>query len=94
MYELVSLTVFAYDIYFLVTKSVDHQCGTQFVRIPHTTPHPFYVATPQPTIARWSDIANTALIVVWVVLCQGYITTEDPGLSINYSHHGSSSIAE
>ena len=31
MYELVSLAVFAYDIYFLVTKSVDHQCGTNFV---------------------------------------------------------------
>lgn len=30
MYELVSLAVFAYDIYFLVTKSVDHQCGTNF----------------------------------------------------------------
>ena len=31
MYEVVSIAAFAYDIYLLVTKSVDSKCGTDFV---------------------------------------------------------------
>lgn len=31
MYESVSVAAFAYDIYLLVTRSVDGECGTNFV---------------------------------------------------------------
>ena len=34
MYEVVSVVVFVYDVYFITTKSVDHMCGTRFVSSP------------------------------------------------------------